>query len=383
MLIGIDANEANADNKVGIGNYAFQLLSHIYILEKRVRDKNKNSAVVWYIYLKDKPNKDFPPQSDWWQYKVFGPSILWTQLALPFKLLAKFVPDIFFSLSHYSPILFPKKKFISIMDVSYLKYPEMFKTLDRLQLKLLGGASINSAYKIFTISNFSKKEIMKYYGIPEKRIFVTYPGYDNKRFTPNPSANQNNIYNKYNISSKYLLFVGTIQPRKNITSLVKAFEYLKEKQPNLNQLSLVLVGKKGWLYKDIISTIRNSKVKSFIHLLDYVDSEDLPELYRQAELFTSLSLYEGFGIPFVEAMACGCPVLAAATGSLPEIVGPAGLYCNPYEYKDIADKIKHLINDQKLRQNLIEKGFSQIKLFSWKECARKTLTTLKESHISK
>lgn len=375
VKIGIDGNEANNVDRVGIGQYAHHLLKHIYELVKD--DKN----IQINIYLKNQPIKDLPPISDNWKYQVFGPKFLWTQLALPMRLtFQREKPKVFFSPTHYAPRFCPCKRVISVMDLSYLRYPEMFLKKDLWQLKNWTSYSIRKSEKIFTISQFSKDAIISNFNVSENKVIVTYPGYDKELFKPQYDSKKlleaYTILKKlYGISGRFILYVGTIQPRKNILNLVKAFQELKKNKKNRN-LQLIIVGKHGWLYKEIINEINKFSINKDIILSDYISDDILIKLYQSALGFILPSFYEGFGLPVVEAMACGCPVAVSNRSSLPEIVGEAGLIFDPDKIQDIMAKLDLLISNNQERNQYIKKGLLHVKKFDWRNCAETTLQVL-------
>ncbi len=375
VKIGIDANEANSDRRVGIGQYAYHLLKNIH---EFIRD-DKNIQIN--IYLKNHPKKDLPTVTNNWKYLVFGPKFLWTQLALPVRLiLEEDKPKVFFSPTHYAPRFCPCSRAISVMDLSYLQYPEMFLKKDLWQLKNWTSYSVRKSQKIFTISKFSKEEIISNFKVNEDKIIVTYPGYDKELFKPlNDSKKlvETNIFLKklYGIRGKFILYVGTIQPRKNILNLVKAFDELKKDSKNSN-LQLIIVGKRGWLYEEIIDKINKYNFKKDIIMSDYISDDTLIKLYQCAICLVLPSYYEGFGLPVIEAMACGCPVAVSNTSSLPEIVGDAGLTFYPDNIQDITAKLELLISNEAVRRHYIQTGLLHVKKYDFKNCAKKTLEVL-------
>lgn len=372
MLIAIDGNEANIVQRVGIGEYAYQVIKHIYEARKE--------KIEFTIYLKEKPTKDLPPKTPWWKYKVFGPKKLWTQFALPFHLFSeRKKPDLFFSPTHYAPRFVNCPLIISIMDLSYVRYPEMFRKKDLWQLRSWTDYSVKRANKILTISHFSKKEIINYYKLPKDKVVVTYPGYnkDNFKFQiSNIKLKKREIQDKYRITGDYILFVGTLQPRKNIVGLIQAFQRVEGDRRK--EIKLMIVGKKGWLYEEIFDKVRKLKLEKRIIFTDFVKSEDLPVLYQSARCFVLPSLYEGFGIPVVEAMACGCPVVISNVSSLPEIAGEAGILVDPKNIDEIAQGINRACFDEKKRSEMVKKGLERAKFFSWETCAKQTLAVFKQ-----
>lgn len=371
MIIGIDGNEANVLTRVGIGEYAYQLLQQFYFLKEQGKTKS-----TFVIYLKDMPLSHLPPEREGWSYKIIGPRKFWTRVSLPIHLyLDAPKPDIFFSPSHYGPFLSPCKTAISIMDLSYIHFPELFAKKDLYQLKNWTARSASKANHIFTISNASKNDIMKEYKIASNDITVTHLGI--KEAFVVDKEKMKDILEKFAIKGDYILFVGTIQPRKNITRLIEAFAKVLKSDGNEN-LTLVIVGKKGWLYEKILEAPSTYHVLEHVKFLDFVSDEDLPVLYEQATCYVLPSLYEGFGLPVLEAMKYGCPVITSNVSSLPEAGGDAALYVDPYNPDDIAEKILYLINHPKIRKEMITKGFEHIKQFSWEKTAKETLEVLEK-----
>lgn len=371
MIIAIDGNEANNKIRVGIGEYAYEIL-------KKITDSDK-SHLKFVIYLKSEPLDDMPPPSENVSYKIFGPKKMWTQFALPIRLfLQPQKPNVFFSPSHYAPRFTGVPTVISVMDLSYLKFPELFNKKDLMQLKNWTKYSIKNARKILTISKSSRNDIIEKYGAKASKVEVTYLGIKPiSSITPHIYAMQE-LTQKYKIPQKYVLFVGTLQPRKNVSRLVEAFAKLSDDKKIPEDVGLVLVGKKGWLYEEIMSAPEKFGISKKVHFLDFVTDEDLALLYQHAEVFVLPSLYEGFGLPVLEAMKYNCPVITSNVSSLPEVGGTAALYVDPENVDDIAEKIAQVVNDEKLQKSMVEKGKEQIKKFSWEKSAKETLAILEE-----
>ena len=240
MVIGINGFEAvvprfgydkktGLPNRVGSGQYCFELLISLHKI-----DKENN----YIIYLPQDPTSDLPKESDSWHYKVIKGRTLWTLIALSRKLFfGKEKPDVFFSPTHYLPFFLPIPSAISILDLSYIHFPELFKKKDLIQLKVWGKYSIRRAKRIFTISQASKDDIINLYKIRKEKVTVAYPGV--REISKRTDMQDSNLKNKYSIKGEYVLFVGTIQPRKNIVRLIEAFSKLK------TSLELVIVGKKA------------------------------------------------------------------------------------------------------------------------------------------
>ncbi len=382
MVIGINGYEAvvprfgfnkktGLPNRVGSSEFVFQLLSNLYKIDK------KNHYKIYIPGLasgSDPQAAGLLPESVTWEYvpieKRVGP---WTLTVLSKKLFSdREKLDVFFSPTHYLPLFTSIPSVISILDVSYLYYPRLFKKRDLYQLKLWGGYSIRRAKKIITISNSSKNDIIKMYKINPDKITVIYPGIKELKTENIKFKTMDDIKEKFAVSSPYILFVGTLQPRKNIVRLVEAFSKLQK------DLQLVIVGKKGWQFEEILDSPQRYGVKERVKFLDSVSDEDLPSLYKNAICFCLPSLYEGFGLPILEAMQYGCPVAASNVSSLPEAGGDAALYFDPENADDIKKNLELIIQNSELRDKMIKKGYEQVKKFSWEKTASKTLSVLEE-----
>lgn len=363
MIIGIDGNEANEERKVGIGEYAYELLKQF--------NKLKNQNIKFNIYLKSPPRADMPPPSSNFSYKIITPRKMWTQFALPISLFLGKRPDVFFTPSHYAPRISPVPTVVSIMDLSFIKFPDLFAKKDLYQLKNWTSYSAKNARKILTISEYSKNDIINEYKKDAKDVIVTHLGIK-PTISLNKSSNMNDLKKKFGINKEYILFVGTIQPRKNIEKLIKAFSKIDK------DIQLVIVGKKGWLYEDILKAPEKYRVENKVKFLDFVDDEELPILYKNALCFVLPSLYEGFGLPVLEAMKNSCPVLISNVSSLPEAGGDAAEYFDPEDVTEISKKIEKVIGDKNLREEMIKKGLAQVKKFSWEKTAKETLKVLEE-----
>lgn len=373
MNIGINGFEAvvprfgyNKDtgipNRVGSSLYCFELLKNLEKIDK------KNT---YEIYLPQSPTNDLPKSSENWKYKVLPSRKMWTLTSLSFELMKNRSLDVFFTPTHYLPLFAPKKSVVSILDVSYIYFPELFKKKDLIQLKKWTEYSANKSRKILTISSSSKSDIIKEYRVPEDKVEVIYPGINTSLGTGN-TLKMEDIEKKFGIKSKYILFVGTIQPRKNIKRLIEAYSKID------TEVSLVIVGRRGWQYEEILNAPEVFGVKEKVKFIENVSDEDLPSLYKNAEFFILPSLYEGFGIPVLEAMNYGVPVITSKVSSLPEVGGDAALYIDPENVSDIASKMEKLLKDSDLRQELIKKGKKQKEKFSWEISAAQTLEVLEE-----
>lgn len=370
MRIWIDGYEANVLHRLGSGQVAFNLLQNLEKIDK----KNE-----YTIFLPGQPLADLPKERVGWKYQILKLRQFWTRVALPLALFnSKKKCDLFFSPSHYLPRFCPVRTIATIFDLAYLNFPEMFQKRDLWKLKHWTKYTIFNADHLITISNFSKNEILKNYDVDKNKITVAYPGYNSQVFQPIKKAVMNlETQEKYHIEGSYIIYVGTLQPRKNLIRLIEAFE-------KIDNLKLVLVGKtiglgrQGWLYDDILKRPEQLGIADKIIFAGFVPDEELKYLMNGAVALALVSLYEGFGIPVVDAMACGVPTIVSNVSSLPEIVGQAGLLVDPYSTDQIEQAIRIIYADKKLRMKKSKESLKQAGKFSWEKMAKKVLKVFEE-----
>jgi glycosyltransferase involved in cell wall biosynthesis len=385
MLVAIDGNEANIKNRVGVNIFSYEIIKSIYQLKKQSKKnkeeknnkdgKNKNIFVdlQFRIFLQNKPLPDMPEENEWWQYEVFGPKKFWTWTGLVKRLyLKKPRPDVLFSPSHYGPFFSPIPFAISIMDLGFLRWPEQFTKKDFFQLKYWTKLSAKKANKIFTISEFSKKDILDKYKIDKDKVEVIYPAIEEIK---KENTHEDRRIDK--IGAPYIIYLGTLKPSKNIKRLIKAFNNLK-KENEFKQLKLVIAGKKGWLYKEIFALIKKLNLENEVIFTGFVSEEKKKALIKQAEAFVLPSLWEGFGIPVLEAMQLGTPVVCSKTASLPEVAGNAAIYIkNSIKTEEIDKSLRKVLKlTQNERKKLINRGYKRVKMFNWYDSAEKVVKSL-------
>ncbi|MGB9787593.1 MAG: glycosyltransferase family 4 protein [Dictyoglomus turgidum] len=290
--------------------------------------------------------------------------------------------DIFWS-PHFNVPVFPiraKKRIVTIHDVFHLAFGEFYSPFERTYAKFLINSAVNLSDVIITVSNFSKSEIIKYTGVKEEKIKVIYNGVDRERFRVYEKEELEKIKSEYKLPNRFLLFVGNVKPHKNLRRLLKAFKIIAG---DFKDLFLVITGKKeGFLKGDkkIFELINKDTIlKERVIFTGHVDKGDLPYLYNLAEIFVFPSLYEGFGLPPLEAMACGCPIVVSHIPPLWEICKDAAYYINPHDEWDIAKGIKEVLENEKLRKELIDKGIERAKEFSWEKSAREHLNLIEKT----
>ena len=373
MYIGIDGNEANVNYKVGVNYYSFELLRALYKLNNRSYVKDK-----YVIYLKTSPLAGMPAENDYWRYKLLPGKGVWILTKLMPHLAKGERPDIFFSPSHYLPLFSRVPMVCTIHDLGYLKFSEQFKKKDFWQLKIWTAISIIVSKYIISVSKSTMNDIVRHYPFASNKIKVVYHGYDSSRYNNNiDNMFVRHAINKYGINKKYLLFIGTLKPSKNIEGLLKAFSIVKE---HFSDYRIVIVGKKGWLFDDIFQYVKKLNLEKDVIFTGYIKEEDKRAIISGASLFVLPSYWEGFGMDILNAMACGVPVVASNVASIPEVLGEAGIYIDPYNTESIANGIMKVINmNGKEYNKVVEKGLIQAQNFSWLKSAETTLNILRKA----
>jgi glycosyltransferase involved in cell wall biosynthesis len=376
LIIGIDTRFALKKRR-GIGNYTLNLVHQLAKIDK----KNQ------YILYTDKPDYDnLLPNNYNFKVKPLFPVnyLLWEQKTLPEQLIKDGV-NIVHCTANTTPILINKKiKLITtVHDVMFLKnvnvLPQsdiLYQRLGRTYRSLVIKKTINLSSKIITVSKYSKSDILQHFpDVQEELIQITYESADSAFEILETEHVNETIRDKLNINNKYLLTLGGTDPRKNTKLVIKAFAKMKqEKEIDLN---LVIVGIPNWKETEFYKLVCSLKLEKEIKFTDFISQNELVCLYNYATLFLYPSLYEGFGIPPLEAMACGTPVITSNTTSIPEIVGDAALQINPNSQEELEAAIIKLLRDDSLRNELIKRGFTRAKQFSWRKMAEETLDIYK------
>ncbi|MDD3861273.1 MAG: glycosyltransferase family 1 protein [Candidatus Gracilibacteria bacterium] len=359
MKIAIDIRTA-AGEKTGKGWYTFHMVRNLLELD------NQNEYI---LYSKD-PVPGFEYSKNAEQRVVEGKSIFWHRKVA--KDVVREKCDIFFApTSFIIPSMLPKsvKSVIAIHDLVAFLFPDNHDKKAVLIEKLFLKRALKKATFVATISQNTKNDIQNLFGYDENMIDILYCGVGDE-FKPLNKSFLEPFAKKTKLPAKFFLAVGTLEPRKNYTTLIEAFALVHAKYPDYH---LIIVGGKGWKYEEIFETVRKNYLGKFVHNLGYVSSGSLVKLYNLAKGFVFPSFYEGFGIPPLEAMKSGCPVIASYSSSIPEVVGQSALLINPVSEIEIAAAMVKLIKDPELCEKLRNKGFLQSKKFSWKASAKKLL----------
>ncbi len=352
--------------RTGVDTYAYNLIENMIKI-----GKSKDLYLIHYhkandqIYQKD--------------HEVIVPKIpfkLTNILGLPYA-INKINMDVLHIPAHWHTQILPfflnikVKKVLTIHDLTPILFPETHTK----QTVLLWNSTLklikNKIDIIIADSQNTKSDCMRLLKVHEEKIKVIYLAADKiyKPLDDKRGKIMEELRRTYNINSNFILYVGTLEKRKNIPNLIKAFYKLKKRGINPK---LVVVGKKGWKYNEIFETMENLNLQKDIIFTGYVPKEDLVKFYNLADVFIYPSLYEGFGLPPLESVACGTPVIASNTSSLPEVVGDAGIMVNPYDVDELVDKMYEVLTNDGLRDELSKKGLERAKLFSWEKTAKET-----------
>ncbi len=383
MIIGIDASRAFLLKRTGIEEYSYQVIKHL-------RNELAEERVVLYVRkgeaedgrwkMEDRGNyRDFKLPNTWEVKELWGPK-LWTQGRLALEMLFRPV-DTLFVPAHTVPWVHPKKTVVTIHGLEYEFCPEAYSWWERVYMRWSIRNSCRWASCIIAVSENTKRDLMRLYGVPEEKITVVYEGVGgrelgmrnkelgikNKELGSNPGR----LSSVFNLPSSkpYFLFIGRIEARKNVVRMIEAFDLFKKKCGTNHQL--VLAGKPGYGYERIKN--QELKIKHIDNVINvgYVSEEEKWELLRNADGFLFPSLYEGFGLPVLEAQSVGIPVLTSDTSSLPEVSGAdSAVLVDPLSVEDIARGIEKIALDSDFRSAIIENGQENVRRFSWEKCAK-------------
>jgi glycosyltransferase involved in cell wall biosynthesis len=369
MFIGIDASRATAARRTGTENYSLHLIREL--LAEGVDHHFR-------LYFNRAPEPGlFAGAIDW---RVIPFPRLWTHARLSWEMLRD-PPDLLFIPSHVLPLVHPARSVVTVHDLGYHYYPQAHTLSQNLYLRWSTRHNARNALRILVDSEATRRDLVAFYQIQEEKVRVVYPGRDETMAPVSDPTLLKSVCGRYGVTGPYLLYVGTLHPRKNLVLLVQAFGDLLRSGDlgSAGHLQLVLGGQKGWLYEEIFAKVRKLDLTDRVVFTGYVADADLPSLLSGAQAFVFPSLYEGFGLPVLEAMACGVPVVCSSASSLPEVTGQAALLVDPLDPKPWTEGLHRVVTDQNLRRVLVERGFEQVRQFSWKRTARETLRAMEEA----
>jgi len=375
MKICLDLSPA-VHQHAGLGRYAQELLLALAAADRQ------NEYVVFYnnpaAARVDPFMEHFPKITTPLSYKPWRLSAMLAHFTrIPQDHLFSGV-DLFHATDHLLPYFRRVKSVFTLHDLIFLFHPETHKPLNRWFLTLMMPRFLRAADAIIAVSECTRRDAIRFYGIPEEKITVIYEGVS-PRFRPASPEAVRAVREKYSLPEHFILYVGTIEPRKNLTALLEAFTNLQSAICNLH---LVFVGKKGWLYEGFFRRLRELGLEDRVIFTGYVPDEDLPAIYSAADLFVFPSLYEGFGLPVLEAMACGTPVVCSNTSSLPEVAGDAALLVDPTDVRALAGAMERALRDEEKRREMRERGLRQATKFSWEKAAAMTLKVYQDVSLT-
>jgi glycosyltransferase involved in cell wall biosynthesis len=361
LLIGIDASRAISPRPTGTEIYSQQLIAALTTVDLPYR---------YRLYFRSSPGDAFSTA----ERRVIPFPRMWTHVRLSWE-MAQHPPDILFVPAHVLPPIRPKTSLVTIHDLGYLHFPGSHPPLQRFYLDLSTRWNARVATHILADSEATKADLVKHYGTPCEKITIAYPGYDEHLAPVCEPEEMTAVRAHYNIPERYFLYVGTLHPRKNLSHLIDSFARLL--QTSHPDVSLVLAGRRGWLYSEIFAQVEGLGLTNRVLFPGYVREEDKAALLSGAIAFVFPSLYEGFGLPVLEAQACGCPVICSNTSSLPEVAGSGALLVDPSDPAALIAAMGRLADDVGLRADLIVRGHANLARFSWSQCAQTVLSTIK------
>lgn len=374
MLIGIDGSRAQRARRTGTERYSLEIIRHLLALPEA-------SQHHWRLYLDTEPPPTFfaatpgrtLPTSI--ELCILPRQQLWTHLALA-RTVLRHPPDVLFIPAHVLPFVLPAKRLppsvVTVHDLGYHAFPAAHSRFQRLYLPWSTRWSAWAASHIIAVSQTTAADLHHYYNTPLQKVTVVHEATTASQVSWSNSV----VRSRYSLPATYALYVGTLQPRKNLERLIYAYHRLL--QNHTLGWDLVLAGVDGGQSTELMQLVTTLQLTNRVHFLGYVADEALPALYWGAHLFCFPSLYEGFGLPVLEAQLHGVPVMTTNNSALPEIAGEAALLVDPTDVDAIADAMLQLSQDETLRQRLISAGYANVERFSWEKAASETLAVLEK-----
>jgi glycosyltransferase involved in cell wall biosynthesis len=365
MSIYLDISAA-VHRRAGLGRYAESLAREMHALmgDRLAFFYNREEGIAPLAGLEQVPARTVALGYKPWRMAV------WAGQAAQVG-FNRLVPgcELFHATEHLLPPLHDVPTVLTVHDLIFRRFPQHHKPLNRWYLNLTLPLYCRRAAHIIAVSEQSKRDVVAAYGVPAEKITVIYEAAD-ARFRPQPPEVVAQARARYRLPERYLLSVGTIEPRKNLGRVLAAFERVRA--AGLTD-ALVIVGKRGWLYDDFFTRLAQSPAKDAVVFPGWVEDADLPALYAGAQALAFPSIFEGFGLPLLEAMGCGTPVVCSNTSSLPEVAGAAALQIDPQDADALADALRRVLTEHDLADELRTRGFAQAARFSWPRTAQETL----------
>lgn len=363
MLIGIDTSRVTKEKLTGTEYYSIDIIRALAQIDSHNR---------YLLYAQRDPRPRLGALPDNFRTKVIPFPRLWSQVRLSWEMLFK-KPDVLFVPSHTVPIIHPKNTVVTLHDLGFKHFPKLYPAEELAYHNWTMNFSANHAKEIITPSEFTRQDLIKTYSLDPHKIHIVWHGFDKEKFRPNPKIKK----------KPYILFIGRLEEKKNVRGMIEAYGILR-KEPRIRH-QLVLAGSPGFGYDKIKAEIEKlpKDVRKDILELGYITQEEYVHRLQEADIFLFTTFFEGFGMPIVEAFACGTPVVTSNIASMPEIAGNAAMVVDPRKPFDIASALSKLINNESLKKLYILKGRVRSGLFSWEKAARETLAVLEKSNSTK
>lgn len=373
MHIAINAHllaHTRSFRRAGISHYVEQTLAHLGQIDRANRYSVYTTRGLGAGELGLPPNFRVLPS----RLPTINPRVRipWEQLLAPL-LLRRSGADLFHGVHSVVPLACPVPSVVTVHDLAFIRFTETFRAYNRAYLDFATRVSVRRAARVLVVSEHTRREVVGLLGVPAERVVVT-PNAAREHFRPPERGTLERFRAARGLPEQFILYVGTLEPRKNLTTLLEAYAELARD----HELPLIVGGGKGWLYDAVFQRLEQLGLRERVRFVGYLDEEELPLWYAAATVFVFPSLYEGFGMPPLEAMACGTPVITSNSSSLPEVVGDAGITIPPHDPAGFAEALDRVLRDPELRQELRERGLVQATRFSWRTTAERTLAAYRD-----
>ena len=349
----------------GIHSYILHLIRHLPAIDTQMR------FTVFAGHTRD-TLEDASAKLRWrasrWSTENPWVRILWEQWVQPWDVHRAGI-DLLHAMAFVTPVAATAPVIVTVHDLSFMRFPERFRRLNRLYLSAMTRLSCKRARRIIAVSQATADEIVSLLGISPERIDVVPHGVDHKRFRPIAPKQVMRLAQKNRLPERFVLFLGTLEPRKNLTTLVEAFAQTEALRQGVE---LVIAGAKGWFYDEVFRCVEALGLTQVVHFPGFVPDDELPLWYNATSVFVYPSIYEGFGMPLLEAMACGTPVVSSDASCIPEVVGDAGILVSPHDTGALANAMDRILADADWHTELSQRGRARAAAFTWNATARST-----------
>jgi glycosyltransferase involved in cell wall biosynthesis len=366
MHIGLNAHLLSSQagyRAAGIHSYIDQLLKHLPAAAP------SDWTFTAFVGATTRASYDgIKLRQSYWDTESAIRRIIWEQLAQPFQ-LGEF--DLYHALAFVAPLWLRAPMVVTVYDLTFIRYPAGLPAPRRLYLRLFTGLTCRRARRVLAISHSTAHDLTELLNVPTDKIDVATPGYDDALYQPLPVEQVAAFRQRKGLPERFWFFVGTLEPRKNLTTLLEAYAAL----PKSERLPLILAGGKGWLYDDIFAAVERYNLSSDVRFPGFLPAQELPLWYNSAEVFLYPSVFEGFGLPVLEAMACGTPVITANVSSLPEVAGNAGLCVAPHDRAAWTAALRMAYHDADWRRQAHQRGLEEARCYTWQATAAQTVAS--------